>query len=483
MKEKGEKAKDSGRLLKVKSKKKEKDKKEKKTKKKKGSETKERSSSHSVHRELPSPDTPSSSSSSPVPLSSSTPSNTPAKASDLARKVSAPASSPTKHSQEDEDHRNNDMPSSPSSHSKEDKAEKKQKERPQQTKQKERPKVKQPQPQPQPQQQQPAPKKNNKQTASEDVTLLRTVDLLKAMELQEIEEDQIVKEGRVGEGPFAIVFRGTCRGQDVAIHLLKKQNLNKDEVASFKAQVKALSKMRNKHIVVLLGVVTTPGKLALVTEWMPNTMAALCFEHSPIGLSLYERLKMAKDAALGVYWLHCSKTPLYHSNLKLSNFLVAEDGSVKVSDFGLLDMRLSSSAKQSSPTTYWQEDPPVRMAPEYLTGSSAYDEKCDVYSFGLCLYEVLTGKEAFRKLKKRLLQQKKGASNNNNNDDKEAVTRRILEEVIEVVVEEEMRPVLPQDVPPRLADLIRCCWHPLPNCRPNFADILRVASLIFLEKD
>ncbi|KAL6078333.1 SH2 domain-containing protein, variant 2 [Balamuthia mandrillaris] len=300
------------------------------------------------------------------------------------------------------------------------------------------------------------------------------------MELQEIEEDQIVKEGRVGEGPFTIVFRGTCRGQDVAIHLLKKQNLNKEEVASFKAQVKALSKMRNKHIVVLLGVVTTPGRLALVTEWMPNTMAALCFEHSPIGLSLYERLKMAKDAALGVYWLHCSKTPLYHSNLKLSNFLVAEDGSVKVSDFGLLDMRLSSSAKQSSPTTYWQEDPPVRMAPEYLTRSSAYDEKCDVYSFGLCLYEVLTGKEAFRKLKKRLLQQKKSASNNNN-DDKEAVTRRILEEVIEVVVEEEMRPVLPQDVPPRLADLIRCCWHPLPNCRPNFADILRVLDELILE--
>jgi sterile alpha motif and leucine zipper-containing kinase AZK len=71
-----------------------------------------------------------------------------------------------------------------------------------------------------------------------------------------------------------------------------------------------------------MGACTTAGSMAIVTELMPKGNLQSVLHDPKMNLSLYRRLKMAKDAALGINWLHCSNPQIVHRDLKPSNLLV-----------------------------------------------------------------------------------------------------------------------------------------------------------------
>jgi serine/threonine protein kinase len=78
-----------------------------------------------------------------------------------------------------------------------------------------------------------------------------------------------------------------------------------------------------------MGACTIPGNFFIVSEFLPRGDVEKMLRDQNIKLSLYTRMKMAKDAALGMNWLHCSNPIFIHRDLKSSNLLIDEHGRVK----------------------------------------------------------------------------------------------------------------------------------------------------------
>jgi serine/threonine protein kinase len=276
----------------------------------------------------------------------------------------------------------------------------------------------------------------------------------------EIGIKEILVVEMLGEGSFCNVWKGKCRGKEVLIRILKLPpgSLSNKDMSELREEVKRLSKIRNPHIVLFMGACLEPGYLTLVTEYMPSNLEIkLLRDRDRKDITPYQRLKMAKDAALGVQWLHKMNTPMVHMNLHLSNLLVGNDGMVKIADFGFLNMRRKCAGRRDLASF-------VYMAPEFLRDGTK-SEKCDVYSFACCLAEILTGEEVFKSLKREIL----------------------LSNQPEVVLYDKIvirgtRPKLSVDhVPPPLAALIRRSWSPKPEERPNFDEIINVLDTAIID--
>jgi sterile alpha motif and leucine zipper-containing kinase AZK len=128
-----------------------------------------------------------------------------------------------------------------------------------------------------------------------------------------------------------------------------------------------------------MGACTVPGKCMIVTELLPKGNLETMLHNKKITLNMVTRMKMARDAAYGMNWLHGSNPVIIHRDLKSSNLLVDENMVIKVCDFGLSqfippDQKIKD--KQNAKGT------PLWMAPEVMSFKE-FNEKCDIYSFGI----------------------------------------------------------------------------------------------------
>jgi hypothetical protein len=187
-----------------------------------------------------------------------------------------------------------------------------------------------------------------------------------------------------------------------------------------------------------------PDALMIVTEYVPrgDLCALLASSES---LSLCVRMKMAADAALGMSWLHESRPRVLHRDLKSKNLLVDNNYAVKVADFGLSQILPDGVAghddKQMRGTPLWN-------APEVLE-RHAFTEKADIYSFAICLWELLTRSQPFS-----------------------SYNISTLEELRDIVCARQQRPRVPPDTLPLLTELLAITWHADPAQRPPFVSIV-----------
>jgi len=260
----------------------------------------------------------------------------------------------------------------------------------------------------------------------------------------ELESSEVEMGRELGSGAFGTVFKGKMRGKAVAIKKLNVQQFDDETLASFKQEVAVMSKLRHPNIVSFLGACFEPGEYMMVTELMARGSLWDLLHDEKVNLSFKKRMKMAKDAALGMNWLHCSKPPFIHRDLKTQNLLVDENFTVKVADFGLAHMK--RHGEEGERGNYGTIGTPLWMAPEVLK-KEEYDESADMYSFAIVLWELLTQKDPFPEVDS-------------------------WANLIEVVVTQEQRPEIPKECPTRLRKLITACWAQDPASRPTFEQII-----------
>ncbi|XGW29961.1 hypothetical protein V3C99_009187 [Haemonchus contortus] len=194
----------------------------------------------------------------------------------------------------------------------------------------------------------------------------------------------------LGRGSFKTVYRGldTETGVAVAWCELQESKLNRAERQRFREEAEMLKDLQHPNIVRFYDYWerTDPsGKrkyIVLVTELMTSgTLKMYLKRFKRINIKVLK--SWCRQILKGLSFLHSRNPPVIHRDLKCDNiFITGTTGSVKIGDLGLATLKNKSYAKSVIGT-------PEFMAPEMY--EEMYDESVDVYAFGMCLLEMVTG--------------------------------------------------------------------------------------------
>ncbi|KAJ9688432.1 hypothetical protein PVL29_014217 [Vitis rotundifolia] len=192
----------------------------------------------------------------------------------------------------------------------------------------------------------------------------------------------------LGQGGFGYVHRGVLpNGKEVAIKQLKAGSGQGER--EFQAEVEIISRVHHKHLVTLAGYCITGSHRLLVYEFVPNN--TLEFHLHGKGRPTMDwptRLKIALGSAKGLAYLHEDCHPkIIHRDIKAANILLDFKFEAKVADFGLA--KFSSEVNTHVSTRVMGTF--GYLAPEYAASGKLTD-KSDVFSFGVMLLELLTGR-------------------------------------------------------------------------------------------
>jgi len=244
----------------------------------------------------------------------------------------------------------------------------------------------------------------------------------------------------IGAGGMGEVYRAhdTKLGRDVAIKVLPEQFARDSErLARFQREAKMLAALNHPNIAAIYGLEQSGSTHYLVMELVEGPTLAERILTGPVPVD--ETLPIARQVADAVEYAHDHN--VIHRDLKPANIKVTAEGMVKVLDFGL------AKAMSDEPTPAEISNSPTLsmaatrqgvilgtaayMSPEQAKGKTA-DRRADVWAFGVVLYELLTGKQAFQ------------------GDD-------VTEVLAAVVMKEPAFDALPAKTPPAIRNLVRRC--------------------------
>ena len=207
----------------------------------------------------------------------------------------------------------------------------------------------------------------------------------------------------LGKGGMGEVYRAKDRklGRDVAIKVLPEEfSKDSDRVSRFEREAKLLASLNHTNIAAIYGLEECGGMFALVMELAEGTTLADHISREPVKLE--EALPIAQQIVEALEAAH--ERGIVHRDLKPANIKVLPDGTVKVLDFGLakaLENKIAEADGSNSPTLSMAATragiilgTAAYMAPEQARGTGV-DRRCDIWSFGVVLFEMLAGKRLF----------------------------------------------------------------------------------------
>ena len=207
----------------------------------------------------------------------------------------------------------------------------------------------------------------------------------------------------IGSGGMGHVYRArdTSLDRQVALKVLPAAfALDADRLARFTREAQVLGALNHPHIATLYGLHEADGLRALVLELVDGSTLADRIGQGAIPVD--EAVAIARQIAAAIEAAH--EVGVVHRDLKPANIKIRPDGTVKVLDFGLaktIDTAWRETGQQSSASSPGETrvgmllGTAAYMSPEQAKGSPA-DRRSDVWAFGCVLYEMLTGRRAFR---------------------------------------------------------------------------------------
>uniref|UniRef100_A0A8C8CJA6 Mitogen-activated protein kinase kinase kinase 12 n=1 Tax=Oncorhynchus tshawytscha TaxID=74940 RepID=A0A8C8CJA6_ONCTS len=231
----------------------------------------------------------------------------------------------------------------------------------------------------------------------------------------------------VGSGAQGAVFLGKFHGEDVAVK--KVRDIKETEI-------KHLRKLKHPNIITFKGICTQAPCYCILMEYCAQGQL---YEVLRAGRNITPSLLIdwAMGIAGGMNYLHLHK--IIHRDLKSPNMLITHDDLVKISDFGTSKELIDKSMKMSfAGTVAW-------MAPEVIRNEPV-SEKVDIWSFGVVLWEMLTGEVPYKDVDSSAIIW--GVGNNS------------------------LNLPIPKSCPDGFKILLRQCWNCKPRNRPSFRQIL-----------
>ncbi|KAI4320462.1 hypothetical protein MLD38_033939 [Melastoma candidum] len=288
----------------------------------------------------------------------------------------------------------------------------------------------------------------------------------------EIDPSKLIIKGVIARGTFGTVHRGVYDGQDVAVKLLdwgEEGHRSEAEIASLRTafiqEVVVWHKLDHPNVTKFIGATMGTSALNVQTEngsvGMPTNVCCVVVEYCPGGalksyliknrrrkLAFKVVMQLALDLARGLGYLHSKK--IVHRDVKTENMLLDKARTVKIADFGVARMEASNPHDMTGETGTLGY-----MAPEVLNGNP-YNRKCDVYSFGICLWEIYCCDMPYPDLS--------------------------FSEVTSAVVRQNLRPEIPRCCPSSLANVMRRCWDATPDKRPEMDEVVSMLEAIDTSK-
>uniref|UniRef100_A0A6Q2Y5K7 RAF proto-oncogene serine/threonine-protein kinase n=1 Tax=Esox lucius TaxID=8010 RepID=A0A6Q2Y5K7_ESOLU len=203
----------------------------------------------------------------------------------------------------------------------------------------------------------------------------------------EIEASEVVLQNRIGSGSFGTVYKGKWHG-DVAVKILKVVDPTPEQFQAFRNEVAVLRKTRHVNILLFMGYMTKDN-LAIVTQWCDGSSLYNHLHVQETSLQMFQLMDIARQTAQGMDYLHAKN--IIHRDMKSNNIFLHEGLTVKIGDFGLATVKArwtgSHQVEQPSGSILWMAPEVIRMQ-----DNNPYSFQSDVYSYGVVLYELMTGR-------------------------------------------------------------------------------------------
>ncbi|KAI3980929.1 hypothetical protein MKX01_025494 [Papaver californicum] len=301
----------------------------------------------------------------------------------------------------------------------------------------------------------------------------RDRDLNKPKEEWEIDLSKLEIKSVIAHGTYGTVYKGGYDGQDVAVKLL---DWGEDGVAttaetaalrtSFRQEVAVWHKLDHPNVTKFIGASmgtsnlkippgNSDGRSALparaccvVVEYLQGTLKSYLFRNRRKKLPYKTVVQLALDLSRGLSYLHSKK--IVHRDVKTENMLLDSKLTVKIADFGVARVEAQNPSDMTGETGTLGY-----MAPEVLDGKP-YNRRCDVYSFGICLWEIYCCAMPYPDLS--------------------------FAEVSSAVVQQHLRPEMPRCCPSPLANIMRKCWDANPEKRPDMDEVVRLLEALDTSK-
>ena len=226
----------------------------------------------------------------------------------------------------------------------------------------------------------------------------------------------------------------------VAVKFLQSNlETQEDQILPFIEEFNLLKSLRHPNILLFIGGCISGPQYYIVTEYCERgNLFNLLHGERPYNLDNKSRLLLALQIAKGINYLHLFNPPILHRNLTSLNILLNCNYQIKISDFGWAKVKNNQMTKLRG-TFQW-------MAPEVIITDN-YNEKADVYSFGIILWEFWSVEPPYKDVSPK-------------------------DVAINVKKDKHYRPKIPAKMPNEIVHLMKKCWDYDPLQRPNFSEII-----------
>eukprot|EP00002_Diphylleia_rotans_P040600 TRINITY_DN9669_c0_g1_i2.p1 TRINITY_DN9669_c0_g1~~TRINITY_DN9669_c0_g1_i2.p1 ORF type:complete len:1419 (-),score=212.66 TRINITY_DN9669_c0_g1_i2:308-4564(-) len=254
-----------------------------------------------------------------------------------------------------------------------------------------------------------------------------------------IENSELLETGpTLGVGSYGTVCVGDFKGEKVAIKKVSRLNERHGLYINFMTEVSMIRKIKHPNIITFIGAVNTPSYFGIVLELVEPGSLKEFLRSKAKAIDDIQKWRIINGIIDGMSYLHSFKPPLLHRDLKSANILVTKDFDIKICDFGFARMKSTSRTMTKCGTLAYE-------APEVLLGRR-YDEKIDVYSFAILLWEIEAREQPYKA---------------------EDATS------LPFTVTKGKRPSVERLKDAKVVDMMQRCWVHDANERPSFNDLQR----------